>query len=112
MILLRGMHQLAAANDLPAIELNGRILLTYYEQWGEPAAGLALGREGLEIGRRLGSRAYGVQLVGNTAICALRVGEWDWVDGVIDEWLELDVEAGSRGRVPHRPGTPAGASRW
>ena len=34
--------------------------MTFYEQWGEPAAGLALAREGLEIGRRRGSRALRV----------------------------------------------------
>ena len=50
MVLLRGAHQLAVANDLRDDELIARVLLTYHEQWGEPAAGLALAREGLEIG--------------------------------------------------------------
>ena len=64
MIVMRGVHQLAIANEVRDVELNARVLMTFFEQWGEPAAGVALGREGLEIGRRLGSRSYGFQMVG------------------------------------------------
>ncbi len=92
LVLLRGAHQLALANELGDVELGSRVLLTFYEQWGEPAAGLALGREGLEIGRRLGSRVYGFQMVGNSVICALRVGEWDWAGALLEEWLDRESE--------------------
>ncbi|HUG30434.1 MAG TPA: adenylate/guanylate cyclase domain-containing protein [Candidatus Limnocylindria bacterium] len=92
LILLRGAHQLALSNDLHDVELSSRILLTFYEQWGEPAVGLALGREGLEIGHRLGSRAYGFQMVGNSVICALRIGEWDWAATILEEWLEQESD--------------------
>jgi class 3 adenylate cyclase/tetratricopeptide (TPR) repeat protein len=88
-ILLRGAHQLAAAHDLAEVELSTRVLLTFYEQWGDPAAGLALAREGFEIARQRGSRAYGFQMVGNAAICAMRVGEWNWVATLLDEWLSI-----------------------
>ena len=91
MIVMRGVHQLAIANDVRDLELNARVLMTFFEQWGEPAAGVALGREGLEIGRRLGSRSYGFQMVGNTSICAFRVGEWDFAAALIDEWLAVDA---------------------
>ena len=94
LVLLRGAHQLAMANDLREVEVNARVLLTFFEQWGEPAAGLALGREGIEISRRVGSRSYGFQMVGNSSICALRVGEWEWVGTMLDEWLGLEVTAG------------------
>ena len=87
LILLRGVHQLALANDIRDIELGCRVLLTFYEQWGDPAAGLALGREGLEIGRRRGSRAYLIQMVGNSVICAIRAGKWDWAEEILEEWL-------------------------
>jgi class 3 adenylate cyclase/predicted ATPase len=90
MVLLRGAHQLAIANDLRDAELGARVLLTYHEQWGEPAVGLALAREGLEIGRRRGSRRYGSWMVENGCICALRTGDWDWVAGLLDEWLALE----------------------
>jgi class 3 adenylate cyclase len=94
--LLRGSHQLAAAHDLVEVELSTRVLLTFYEQWGDPAAGLALGREGLELGRQRGSWAYQFQMVGNTAICALRVGEWDWAATLLDEWLEIRGDEGMK----------------
>ncbi len=91
-ILLRGAHQLALTNDLrDDIELGCRVLLMFYEQWGDPAAGVALGREGLEIGRRLGSRAYSFQMVGNAAICAIRVGDWDWATVLLEEWIEQET---------------------
>ena len=94
LVLMRGAHQLALANDLRDPETGCRILLTFYEQWGDPAAGLALGREGLEIGRRIGSRVYRFQMVGNASISAIRVGEWDWVAAMLEEWLE-DSEVNS-----------------
>jgi class 3 adenylate cyclase/tetratricopeptide (TPR) repeat protein len=91
-ILLRGSHDLALANDFRDIEKGCRTLLTFYEQWGDPAAGLALGQEGLEIGRKLGSMVYGFQMIGNSAICALRVGEWDWALGQLEEWIEGEAD--------------------
>jgi hypothetical protein len=96
LMLLRGSHQLALANDLAEVELGTRVQLTFYEQWGDPAAGLALGREGLEIGRQRGSRAYSFAMVGNSAICAMRVGEWDWVEALLEEWLEVAADENLR----------------
>ncbi len=93
LVLLRGAHQLALANDLSDVETNARVLMTFFEQWGDPSLGLALGREGFEIGRRRGSRVYGFMMVGNSAICALRVGEWDWAASVLDEWLSIEATA-------------------
>ena len=135
MVLLRGAHQLAVAHDLATIELGARILMTYHEQWGEPAVGLALAREGLEIGRRRGSRRYGSWMVGNGCICALRTGDWDWAAALLDEWLALEpatisraefhgtgrssARSGARTRRPtslrrpgsgSRPGSPARSS--
>jgi tetratricopeptide (TPR) repeat protein len=94
LVLLRGAHQLALGNDLQAVEVNARVLLTFFEQWGDPAAGLALGREGIEIGRRVGSRSYGFRMVGNSSICAFRVGEWEWAGAQLDEWLSLEATVG------------------
>ena len=90
-VVLRGAHQLALAYDLRDLELTGRVLITFFEQWGEPAAGIALAREGIEIGQRLGSRAYGFQMVGNASICAFRTGDWDWAGALLDEWLAIDT---------------------
>jgi class 3 adenylate cyclase len=96
LMLIRGSHQLALANDLAEVELSTRVQLTFYEQWGDPAAGLALGREGLEIGRHRGSRAYSFAMVGNAAISAMRVGEWDWAESLLEEWLEVAADENLR----------------
>ena len=93
-VLLRGAHQMAMTHDLE-VEMNVRNLLAFYEQWGEPAAGLALGREGMEIARRKGSRSYGFLMVGNAVIVAFRVGEWDWAASILDEWLAIDARTNS-----------------
>ena len=93
LVLLRGAHEFALANELYDVEFNARVLVTFYEQWGEPARGLELGREGLEISTRRGSRSYGFGMVGNSVICAFRVGEWDWAAELLDEWLSIEATA-------------------
>jgi class 3 adenylate cyclase len=78
LVEIRGGHQLALELGLPDEEFRGRILLTFWEQWNDPAAGLALAREGLEIARRRGSRTYTLGMIGNGSVCAIRVGDWEW----------------------------------
>ena len=31
-------------------------------------------------------------MVGNGAICAIRVGEWDWAAALLEEWLERETD--------------------
>ena len=90
MIILRGAHTLALSNGLRERERSGRTLLTFFEQWGEPAVGLEMAREGLEIARQIGSSTYGFVMVGNGSVCALRVGEWDWAAALLEEWIDPD----------------------
>jgi hypothetical protein len=99
MALLRGGHHLSLANDISREELTARNLISFFEQWSEPPVGLALAREGLEIGRRLGSRAYGHLMVGNGAVSALRAGEWDWAIAELDEWLATEIGWAARSEV-------------
>jgi class 3 adenylate cyclase len=87
MLLMRGGHELAQAKGLTDVELNARVLLSFYEQWREPLRGFELCREGMEIGRRIGSKTYQSFMVGNGSICALRVGEWEWANAVLEAWL-------------------------
>jgi class 3 adenylate cyclase len=94
MMILRGTHELAVANNLAAVHRNTRTALTFYEQMDDPRAGLAMAREGLEIAARLGSSSYGFMMVGNAFSTALRMGEWDWASGLLDEWLEREVTGG------------------
>ncbi|HVA87544.1 MAG TPA: adenylate/guanylate cyclase domain-containing protein [Candidatus Saccharimonadales bacterium] len=91
LILLRGAHELAVANDLEEVHRATRTVLTFYEQFADPGAGLAMAREGLEIARRRGSAAYGFVMVGNAVSCAIRVGEWAWASALLDEWLANEI---------------------
>ena len=93
LILLRGTHELAVANGLVDVHLRTRTSLTFYEQFADPAAGLAMAREGLEIASRQGSALYGFVMVGNAVSCAIRVGEWTWAGTLLDEWLANEISA-------------------
>ncbi len=91
LILLRGAHELAVENDLESVHRTTRTILTFYEQFADPAAGLAMAREGLQIAGRLGSAAYGFVMVGNAVSCALRTGDWTWAADLLDEWLANEI---------------------
>jgi len=91
MILLRGTHELVVANGLVDVDRGTRTQLTFYEQFSDPAAGLAMAREGLEIASRRGSKSFGINMVGNAVSCAIRVGEWAWAAALLDEWLANEI---------------------
>ncbi len=84
-IVLRGAHEAALALGLRDREMNARILRTFVEQWGDPSLGLRLTHEGLDLAKAQGSTGYWLALVGNGAICAFRVGDWDWIKSIIEE---------------------------
>ena len=91
MIVLRGTHELAMANGLVDVHRASRTQLTFYEQFDDPVAGLAMAREGLELAARQGSALYGFQMVGNGVVCAIRTGDWDWADALLVDWLSNDI---------------------
>jgi len=91
LILLRGTHDLAVAGGLVDVHMSTRTQLTFYEQFADPVAGLAMTRDGLEIASRQGSAVYGFFMVGNAVSCAIRVGEWAWVASLLDEWLANEI---------------------
>jgi class 3 adenylate cyclase len=90
-LLTRGAHELALAHDFRDIEWSGRVLLTFYDQWDDPARGVAMAREGLEIAKRLGSRLYAIGMYGNAVVSAIRTGEWTLARSMMDEALALDT---------------------
>ena len=59
LFLLSGPTSPAVANGLVDIIRNTRTSLSFREQYADPAAGLAMAREGLEIASRTGSTNYG-----------------------------------------------------
>ncbi len=87
LVEIRGGHQLALELGLFDEEFRARILLTFWEQWNDPAAGLALAREGKDLAKRRGSRQYLLGMAGNGSVCAIRVGEWDWAAAELAEGL-------------------------
>jgi hypothetical protein len=91
LVTLRGAHALAVANGLVDVDRNARTSLTYYEQFADPVAGLAMAREGLEIATRRGSKSYGFVMVGNAVSCAIRTGEWAWASSLLDQWLASEI---------------------
>jgi class 3 adenylate cyclase len=96
LMLLRGAHAMALANGYHDRERGGRTMLTFMEQWSDPAAGLELAREGLEIARQTGSSLYAFQMVGNGSVCAIRVGEWDWATTLLEEWIPRDDQVAAQ----------------
>jgi len=94
LILLRGTHELAVANNLLDVSRVTRTQLTFLEQFADPAAGLAMAREGLEIASRRGSTSHGFSMVGNAVSCAIRVGEWAWAATLLDDWLANEITGG------------------
>ncbi len=91
LILLRGVHTVAVANDFWRVHQNTRTQLTFFEQFADPVAGLAMAREGLEIAARRGSLQYGFFMVGNGVSCAIRTGDWRWARALTDEWLGKEI---------------------
>jgi class 3 adenylate cyclase len=94
LIILRGTHELAVAEGLTDVDRDTRTSLTFQEQFADPAAGLALAREGLEIAARRGSANYGFMMVGNAVSCAIRTGEWAWASELLEEWLANEITGG------------------
>jgi class 3 adenylate cyclase len=91
LILLRGTNDLAIANELVDVDFSTRTTLTFYEQFADPGAGLAMAREGLDVAGRRGSLVYGFQMVGNAVSCAIRVGDWAWASTLLDDWLGNEI---------------------
>jgi class 3 adenylate cyclase/tetratricopeptide (TPR) repeat protein len=91
LVVIGGAHRLAIDQGLGEVELTGRILLTFFEQWGSPGTGVALAREGLEIARRRASRRYTMGMIGNGTVCAIRVGEWDWAASAVADGIATEA---------------------
>jgi len=87
-IVLRGAHEAALALGMRDAEIRGRVLRNFVEQWGDPSLGLKLTIDGLELARSYGSVGYWIALAGNGTVCALRVGDWEWIVSITEEGLQ------------------------
>ncbi len=90
--LLHGAQVLAEAHGLTDIDLRARNNLAFQAMTGDPRDGLALARAGIEEARRLGRLGWWFGILGNAAICAFRVGEWEWLQLALEEVLGMDPE--------------------
>jgi class 3 adenylate cyclase/tetratricopeptide (TPR) repeat protein len=61
----------------------------------DPRAALAVAREGLELNRRIGERAF--TMLDNAVTTALRVGEWDWALEQLEAAVPDETDAMARG---------------
>jgi len=61
----------------------------------DPRAALAVAREGLELNRRIGERAF--TMLDNAVYAAIRVGEWDWALEQLEATAPEETDAMARG---------------
>jgi len=61
----------------------------------DPRAALDVAREGLELNRRIGQRAF--TMLENAVYAALRVGEWDWAVAQLEAALPEETDPMARG---------------
>jgi class 3 adenylate cyclase/tetratricopeptide (TPR) repeat protein len=61
----------------------------------DPRAALAVAREGLDLNRRIGERAF--TLLDNAAYAAIRVGEWDWAIEQLEAAVPEETDPMARG---------------
>ncbi|MCY7399849.1 MAG: hypothetical protein LH477_02605, partial [Nocardioides sp.] len=73
-----------------------RVNLSYVAAADDPMLAYRAAREGLALARHLGFRGYGFYLLGNAAESAIRIGDWDWALGEVEEavaTLPTDITA-------------------
>jgi class 3 adenylate cyclase/tetratricopeptide (TPR) repeat protein len=78
-ILMEGVLRLAEEQGLRTAELRALMNISVYRYLDDPRSGLEAARSGAERARRFGSVEWQVLLESNAAMCALPVGEWDWI---------------------------------
>ncbi|MFI5255042.1 MAG: AAA family ATPase [Candidatus Limnocylindrales bacterium] len=95
--LMRAGQELAERHGLAHTQTRAAINRTALEFRRDPRLALEIGRAGVITARRLGQRNSVV--TGNAAGAAIRVGEWAWGAGVLEEALAEDFEAAARAEL-------------
>ncbi len=96
MVLIRGAGELAEAYGLLDSETRSRTMQTFIAQWDDPRAGLEAARAGQQLAERVGSRTLSLLLGCNGVSCAIRVGEWEWANALLDAWSAVDIPDAGR----------------
>ena len=89
-VVLVGAVSAASSYELPEVEMRASVNLSYTAAAEDPQLAFRVAREGLELARHLGMRGFGFYLLGNAADIAVRVGEWDWAVGELEEAIAYD----------------------
>jgi len=90
--LVEGGRQLATKYGFAAWELRAIVSLTLELAIGDPAAAIALEKEGVEVARRIGRRDQELLFIGNAGEDAIRTGEWDWQAQQLAAFEDMDIE--------------------
>ncbi len=76
--LLEAGRRLAMANGLYVVATRAATNAVGAYTESDPATGLAVGREGVELARRYGLVAYHIVTLANTIEASLPTGDWEW----------------------------------
>ena len=99
MALLRAGQALAETHGLADVLLRALGNLGSAESARDPRRALEIGREGLAVMRRLGTRFGMSNVFYNAAFAAMRVGEWDWAIRELEATLAEDLETSDRAEI-------------
>jgi tetratricopeptide (TPR) repeat protein len=91
--LISGVQVLAEENGLAHASLRAQSLRVFLAAATDPRVGVAVGRTALELARRLGRRDSIFHVLGNAERCAIRTGDWDWLDDALNEAMTLGPES-------------------
>jgi class 3 adenylate cyclase/predicted ATPase len=91
--LISGVQVLAEENDLAHSSLRAQGLRVFLAAATDPRVGVAVGRTAIELARRLGRRDTVFHVLGNAARCAIRTGDWEWLDDALTEAMVLGPES-------------------
>ncbi|HYC06576.1 MAG TPA: hypothetical protein VEG29_01525, partial [Candidatus Binatia bacterium] len=88
--LIDAGYRLAVVHGLHMTQARGLINIASFSQDADPRRALAAAQEGLALQRRLGVRSF--QMMDNAFAAAMRVGDWDFVDEVLEPMLGDEVD--------------------
>jgi class 3 adenylate cyclase/tetratricopeptide (TPR) repeat protein len=90
--LISGVGVLAEENGLAHASLRAQSLRVFLAAATDPRVGVAVGRTAIELARRLGRRDSIFHVLGNAERCAIRTGDWEWLDDALGEAMALGPE--------------------
>jgi class 3 adenylate cyclase/tetratricopeptide (TPR) repeat protein len=90
--LISGVQALAEENDLAHHALRAQGLRVFLAAATDPRTGVAVGRTAIELARRLGRRDNWLNVLGNVERCAIRTGDWEWLDDALTDGFALGPE--------------------